>query len=634
MFTRRLLAGVLAILLCFAFVACTNTNPTDDTTTGTSDSKSTSATTAGSTSDSTTEGTTTESSDGSTTESTSANPPVTPPPTPATYEDLESMKVGKHVTLRYNANAVDISASAKKGVGSKETVTITVTPKNGYIFDGFSEGNATVNGSAVVSTETTYQFTAEKEVTVFANSSFALTYHANGGQFQNGFTGTDTFSAAFFLNPNTLHENGSITREGYTLVGYNTKEDGTGEYVSLGARVTSNCKGAIDLWCVWEENTPVDQFTYTITGNAVTITKYNGTAETVTIPETIDGKTVVEIAANTFLDNSTVKKIIIAKTVQTISFNTCNNCSALETVVLFDDDLQSMSDNAFANCPALKTIHINTVHTLTNEWFSCGAGKFDRLMWAKDMKKIIIIGGSGSLYGYDCAVIDEALGGEYEIINLGENANITALMYFDIVEEFISEGDIVLWCPEPGDWTLGSDNCTRRFWDFRKSDYGVMQYLNLSYYSNFFSSFATNCKTLASAKFRDFDSLSPNMSKYGDDLSDRKSQGNHYSYSFDYYLWEEEALNELFGNITSKGGKIFFSFAAMENTSSINELDISWYEEMILALPGVVSISDYKNCLYDYTYFSDSAWHLTDEGATLRSEHVAADLLKALGKNN
>ena len=146
------------------------------------------------------------------------------------------------------------------------------------------------------------------------------------------------------------------------------------------------------------------------------------------------------------------------------------------------------------------------------------------------------------------------------------------------------------------------------------------------------ASFAANCSTLAGAKFKDFDTLSVDVSKYGDVLSNRNSNMNHYDYNFNYNLSAKDELTELFGNITAKGGTIFFSFAAMEDTDSLDDYAIAIYEDMILELPGVVSISDYENCIYDYTYFWDSAWHLTDEGATLRSQHVAYDLLRALGK--
>ncbi len=636
MFTKRLLAGLLAVLLCFAFVSCNeqhDTETTESTTGSVSESESSSSSSESSSSESSSSS---SESSSSTQKPEDPEKPVFPdfPELAVSDDDLEKVNVGKYVTLRYNASAATVSYEVKKGVGSRENITLTVTPKNGYTFDGWSAEDAIANGRAPVSTETTYSFTATYKTTVFLNSSATLNYHENGGTFGGGFNGKETYSVVFFQNPNTKISSGDITREGYTLVGYNTKEDGTGEYVSLGAKVTANGQGVIDLWCVWEENTPADQFTYTEAGGGITIQKYNGTAETVVIPEKINGKTVLRIASGAFDGNNTLKKIVIAKTVRTVDAAAFRSCSALTTAILFDDSMSSMDDNCFNNCTALTTIHINTRYTLTNQWFSCGAAKFDRLMWAKDKKKIIIIGGSGSMYGYDCAVIDKALGGEYEIINLGENANIPSLMYFDVAEDFIGEGDIVLWCPEPGWYTMGAyaGRVSSRMWDFRKGDYGFTQYLTLDYYTGFFSGFANNCSTLAGYSFKNFDRLSANMSKYGDDLSPRLSQKNTYDYTFDYPMREEAAYSAIFTNIQDKGGKVFFSFAAMaEQNGNYYAQEAAAYEQVILSLPGVVSISDFDNCLYDYLEFSDSAWHMTDTGATLRSQHVAMDLRKALG---
>ena len=625
MFMKRLIAGLLAVLLCFALVACDDPDKENETTESTSDSTSASE----STSDSTSESTSDSEKPGNPEQPGNPGTPVLP------AGDLETVKVGQYVTLRYNAVAADVSYEAKKGIGSRENITLTVTPKNGYIFNGWSVGDAMVNGKTAVSNETTYTFTATSETVVFLNSSVTLNYHANGGSFSGGFKGTEVFSVVFFQNPNTKIEGNQIKREGYTLVGYNTKEDGTGEYVSLGAKVTSTGNGVIDLWCVWEENTPADQFTYKEMGGEILIQKYKGNAETVTIPEEIDGKPVTTIGSGAFYDKETLKKVVIAKTIKTVVSSAFAKCPALSEVVIFDKSMRDFSDNAFSQCPALAGVHINTSYKQSNQWFSCGAGKFDRLMWAKDKKKIIIIGGSGSMYGYNSAVLDEALGGEYEIINLGENANIPSLMYFDVVEDFIGEGDIVLWCPEPGSYTMGSaaGKISSRLWDFRKADYGFAQYMNLSYYTGFFSTFSSNCKNLASAGFKNFDRLSSAMSKYGDDLSVRASNLATYDYTFSYPMTESTAYSEIFTNIQNKGGQVFFSFAAMCKQTGENYVaDAAAYEQVILSLPGVVSITAFEDCLYDYTYFSDSAWHMTDVGATLRSERVAQDLLKALGK--
>ena len=627
MFTKRLIAGLLAAVLCFALVACDDSTDTE-TTNSTSQSSS----------DSASESTSVSSSESVSSES-SSNQEF--PEAPENFsalpisDDLETATIGKYVTLRYNGAAADVFYKVEKGVGSRENITLTVSPKNGYTFDGWSSDDALVNGKSAVSTATTYTFTATSKKTIFLNSSVTLNYHENGGSFSGGFSGSETFSVSFFHNPNTKIEGNFFKKDGYTLIGYNTKADGTGDYVALGERVDTKGNGTVDLWCVWAENTPEDQFTYAEVNGNIIIQKYNGSAETVVIPEKIGGKTVKQISSSAFLNNSTVKTVVVAKTVVSVDSGAFNKCSALETVILFDNALTNFSDASFKTCSALENIRINTTYELPNQWFSCGAAKFDRLIWAKDKKKIVIVGGSGSLYGYNSAVLDEALGGEYEIVNLGANANIPSLVYFDIIEEYIGEGDIVLWCPEPGSYTMGTYASTfsSRLWDFFKSDYGFTQNLNLDYYSKFFSTFANNCATLATSNFKSFERLSANMSKYGDDLSVRASKMVTYDYNFNYAMTETAAYSEIFTNIQNKGGKVFFSFAAMakENAESSASAAAA-FEAQITSLPNVTSISAFEDCLYDYTYFWDSAWHLTDIGATLRSERVAADILKALGK--
>ena len=97
----------------------------------------------------------------------------------------------------------------------------------------------------------------------------------------------------------------------------------------------------------------------------------------------------------------------------------------------------------------------------------------------------------------------------------------------------------------------------------------------------------------------------------------------------------KDVITELVQAMTDKGASVFFSYAAMmESMAAVtNESDILAYEALITSIPGIVSISDYKDCIYPNEYFWDSEWHLTDEGETVRAEQVAEDLLKALGKS-
>ncbi len=621
---KQIIAGVLAASLCLAAASCNNPDFVDSTVIDPTQLTTTEAPTQETT-------TVAPVSSETTTDVTPEQPIVS-----ESAKDLESVLVGKHITFVYNAASADVEWEVKKGVGSRESVTFTVTLRDGYLFDGWSEGDAIANGKTAVSKEFTYTVDASNAKKLYLNTSIQLVYHENGGEIAKaGFDGTDTFSVVFYHNPNTLPEQGYFKRDGYLLTGYNTKADGTGEDVSLGSKVTANGQGKIDLYCVWEKFAPETDFEVRNAGSNVYITAYKGTETNVVVPETIGGKKVVGLGAGAF-EMTAVKRVVVPTTVKEIEEDAFYKCTELETLVLFDT-IQKFSDKAYERCDKFTNVRLNTTKTLIAEWFSGSAGKIDRLLWAKDKKKIVIIGGSGSLFGFDCSVIDEALNGEYEIINFGENANISSIVYFDIVEDFVKEGDIVLWCPEPGTYTLGFTRCTSQFWNFKTGHYDFSKYIDHTYYDNFFSSFASFSSGLATKKFKDFGALSANMDKYGDDMTDRDSKGivHRNPYNMGYSMGGKDAITELVKNMTDKGASVYFSYAAMKESmvTLTKESDILAYEDLITSIPGVVSISDYTDLVFADQYFYDSEWHMTDDGAKLRSEQVAKDLLKALGKS-
>ena len=115
----------------------------------------------------------------------------------------------------------------------------------------------------------------------------------------------------------------------------------------------------------------------------------------------------------------------------------------------------------------------------------------------------------------------------------------------------------------------------------------------------------------------------------------RASRGQSDNYNFNYGFGGKDANTEIVANMTAKGVKVFYSFAAMQESGmkDVNEKDVLAMEELVTSVPGIVSISDYHDLILEDQYFYDSAWHLTDEGSTVRSEQVAKDLLAALGKS-
>lgn len=635
---KKFIALFIAVLCCFTAVSCTMSGNNETTTAATAPNATTT------TSPTTTTGSdvTTVKPSGTTTAATTTEekPPIIDPQ--KEILDIETVMVGDFVRLQYNKATCTVETEVKKGVGSKQSVTIKVTMRDGFIYDGISVGNALVNknGQRVTTSKTYTLKDVSAETKVYVNTSMTVVYHTGDGKTSDGKdTKTVTFSLVGYHNPKTLEENGYFKRDGYTLVEYNTKEDGTGTPVSLGSRVDAEGKPSLDLWCAWQKNTDESSFKTETAMGGVRIKEYTGNDEIVCIPEKIGGKKVIGISANAF-NGATMKEVIIAKTVKAIEEGALTNCKNLETVVVFDGEFGAggISEKCFVGCDNFKNFYVNATYTLYESWALYGAGHLDRLMWAKDMKKIIIVGGSGSYFGYDSEIIDKALSGEYVIINFGENANVSALMYFDLIEDFVGEGDILLWSPEPGYYTLGSYSFGHRGWYFRQSDYGFLRYIDRSQFTDLISRFPAQCVEMKNAEKKNilpYDAFNNSASKYGDglDANDRVSQGKDYSYSFVHSIQAAQEMAAAAKKLNEKGCKIFFTYAAMqEGSEGIDELVIKEYTDRLTSVIDMTVISDYKNCIYPKEYFWDSEWHLVWKGAQERSRHVAEDLKKQLGK--
>ena len=122
-------------------------------------------------------------------------------------------------------------------------------------------------------------------------------------------------------------------------------------------------------------------YEYTVSGSNATITKYKGSASTVNIPSTINGKTVTAIAYGAFADNASLTKVSIPSTVLAIGttyYNTgaFQNCSKLQTVTFAAGSNNAyIGTRTFQNCKNLASINIpGNYATICSDAFSnCSA---------------------------------------------------------------------------------------------------------------------------------------------------------------------------------------------------------------------------------------------------------------------
>lgn len=267
-----------------------------------------------------------------------------------------------------------------------------------------------------------------------------ITYEANGG---TGDTVVKTYDRTSHLRPNTENGQGMYTREGHSLVCWNTEPDGSGTRVGLGSRVT--VEDSITLYAQWMPWTEPEAFTYRVTqfGN-VTITGYRGDHETLVIPERIEGYEVTAIHAGAF-QNCGARQVILPVTMDRIAPDAFQN-AALESVVLYDN-IQVISDDVFSGCNSLRTLYINAVEEPWGYDFrkeSVYADKVDLLMAAQGQQKMVFYGGCSVWYNLDGNMADKVFGNEYTIINMGLNGTINSEVQMQILSPYLEDGDVLV----------------------------------------------------------------------------------------------------------------------------------------------------------------------------------------------
>lgn len=77
-----------------------------------------------------------------------------------------------------------------------------------------------------------------------------------------------------------------------------------------------------------------NNFTYSVNNGTASISKYNGTAENLVVPEKINGYPVTNIYSGAFQSNNYIKKVIIKSKITILYGRIFANCSNLETVIL------------------------------------------------------------------------------------------------------------------------------------------------------------------------------------------------------------------------------------------------------------------------------------------------------------
>ena len=119
-------------------------------------------------------------------------------------------------------------------------------------------------------------------------------------------------------------------------------------------------------------------YEYNINNGSVTITKYTGSAATLTIPSTIGGYTVKGIGDYAFQNNNTITSLTIPNSVEKIGYRSFENCSKLKTLNL-SNKITSVDRYAFRGCSSLESVTIPSGVTVIGEYMFDGCSSIEEL---------------------------------------------------------------------------------------------------------------------------------------------------------------------------------------------------------------------------------------------------------------
>jgi len=537
------------------------------------------------------------------------------------------------------------------------TVTLTATPKEGYAFIGWTGEEK----EDLRSKDAAYTFTMEADTVLYPryareDSPEAMTdvallvYNANGGTCtldgqENGIY-YEEISVSQFKLPNCMGGLGQFVREGYQLVEYNTKPDGTGMGYSLGSKIILDTglekKDSEILYCIWKKETEASAFEYKDEKGNITITGYNGTHKELVIPAYIDGKPVTKINKNVFHED-VFEVLVLPPTLESIMANAFVACDKLVTMY-FPDSVVSVTDASFKDCSNWQHFYLNAV---TPPRYGPGMlTKTEALITTQDRNRVVVLSGSSSLHSIDSIQLMEALDNQYYVVNHGTNAGCSAAVYLEVFKNFMHEGDILVQAPEYSNEQLGSMAVPWKTYRECEMFYNIFRYLDARDYT-FFTGYAEHQKTRQPMNATSYNIHNRSYNEHGDITSTGKRDElnnpnftSSFNISYNTSILTDvraAALNKRYDALREVGVTVYISFAphnynglTKQAREPAHKTAFTQHVAKMLNSPVISDLNDYT---LEGQYFWDSDWHTNNIGRKMRTEQLGKDLRAQLVKD-
>ncbi len=562
-------------------------------------------------------------------------------------------------------------------------VVLTAEAHEGNYFAGWTLDKSMDKGGRLLSTDSVYEYeiinrgevfgnfypiVAEEKETAPASGSDNLTkptqnygnwgiqgnesthmiaYKANGGTVSGYDSDTyyDQVSTAVYSCPNTLADKGIFSREGYVLLEYNTKADGSGTAIPCGGKFPP-AGDMTTLYCIWAKYTDAASFRYEDNGQGLTITGYQGDDDFLVIPERVGAKAVTKIAEGAF-KNGSFTTLVIPKTVETVEKNAFQHCGLMETLYLFDS-IQYIRDSSFSNRENWKYLRLGAVRdpAFSNHEDATFCRKWEKLLTdsLQETKNLVVCSGSSSYYGLDTPLLEELLGGEYSVINFGNVATCSVSFFMDGVADYLDSEDILVQAPETAyGGEMGDPYFFWVIYRIIEHSYDFLYHVDdIGLYSGVLSALSEYNSYRINMPPLDYDIFCATVDENGDITLDMPNGPDNAYFGVGISFWEInqdwlQNLNLMHDRIMDQTGcRIYFSFAPFNlNAVKRDSRDTETHDTLdkmlkeTLHVPVISYVWDY---VLEGRLMYNSDYHPAEEGRGIRTRQLAEDILAQFAK--
>lgn len=533
-----------------------------------------------------------------------------------------------------------------------DSVAFRIMCDDGYEIVGADCENASLaskRGGMTVLTLSDLRYSTVVSLTV-SKTAVCLSYDPNDG------SGDDPVRSK--LAPTHMRWNTAgpiFTREGYTLIGWNTARDGSGTAVGLGGRVQG--EDGLTLYAQWSPWSAPELFQWEEGADGAVVTGYFGAEDTITVPAALGGSPVRRIAEGAFAGTD-CRAVVLPDTLYAIEDGAFRGCSLRE--LWMSDNIRTMG-GAFEGCGSLTALHLSAVEApvYSGTYYDTFQDKFDRLLSLRGRKKIVLFSGSSTRFGFDSAAIDAAFPG-YEVVNMGVYAYTGAMPQMELILSCMGPGDVLVHCPEFD--ASKRQFCTttdldEAFFNLMESNYDTLAQLDLRGFTNVFPALEAYLTTRAGMAKKGYD-LSPadfdedgtpvnrpSYNEYGDYVVYRpnaRTEAPLYGFPVEYTVsaFPKERfihpLNQMYRRFLNKGVAVYFTYsprnsqAISESSTPQRRAELDAYLRSELCVPV---ISELEDSLWSGIYLYGTDNHLSTEGVEIHTRRFIPQLRAQMARD-